>query len=169
MKTLENYIAPTEHSQGDVGDIWIDKSTGDVYKCTAVKSVGKDLGYITTYGNVGGMTYVWEKIGGSISMGIKTAIIKEDGYDNILNGVATAVMQLRSYTCTNMSFEEAWQSLLSGEPLAVMLMACMPDGAPGCGYATYVVLDNATRTIFLGNELSSSDIAWTPDQIIEYV
>ena len=64
MKILENYIAPTEHSQGDVGDIWIDKSTGDVYKCTAVKSVGKDLGYITTYGNVGGMTYTWEKLGG---------------------------------------------------------------------------------------------------------
>ena len=166
MKTLENYIAPTEHSQGDVGDIWIDKSTGDVYKCTGFTGSAKDLGYIAIGADATNTKYVWEKLGGSNSMGIKTAIIKEDGYDNILNGVATASVQARSYTCTNMSFEEAWQSLLSGEPLAVMLMMYM-DGAPGCGYATYVVLDNATRTILLADKLSGSVIAWTSDQIIE--
>lgn len=66
MKILENYIAPTEHSQGDVGDIWIDKSTGDVYKCTGITGSAKDLGYITIGADATNSNYMWEKLGGGV-------------------------------------------------------------------------------------------------------
>lgn len=65
MKILENYIAPTEHSQGDVGDIWIDKSTGDVYKCTGLTGSAKDLGYIAIGADATNTKYIWEKAGAS--------------------------------------------------------------------------------------------------------
>lgn len=62
MKILENYIAPTEHSQGDVGDIWIDKSTGDVYKCTGLTGSAKDLGYIAIGADSTNTKYIWKRV-----------------------------------------------------------------------------------------------------------
>lgn len=67
--------------------------------------------------------------------GIKTAIIKSSDYDNTLAGLQTTA-QLPdpvTYSCINMTFEEAYATMAAGEPLAVMMMlgngnttACMP-------------------------------------------
>lgn len=56
--------------------------------------------------------------------GIKTAIIKSSNYDNMLAGLMTAVDQGTpiTYSCTNMTFEEAYETMAKGEPLAVIIM-----------------------------------------------
>lgn len=59
--------------------------------------------------------------------GVKTAIIKSSGYDNAIAGVSTFVASNPSvpkvtYSCINMTFEEAHQTILDGEPLGVILM-----------------------------------------------
>ena len=56
--------------------------------------------------------------------GIKTAIIKDSGYDNILSGImsASAVAPSYTYECLNMTFDEAYETMANGEPLAVFGM-----------------------------------------------
>ena len=53
--------------------------------------------------------------------GIKTAIIKSSDYDNALAGLSTAQTEV-TYTCLNMTFEEAYQLVMSGEPLQAVIM-----------------------------------------------
>lgn len=61
-----------------------------------------------------------KEVGGA---GIKTAIIKDSNYDNMLAGVQTAdSAEVITYRCTNMTFEEAYQTMASGEPLNVVGM-----------------------------------------------
>jgi hypothetical protein len=68
-------------------------------------------------------------LGGS---GIKTAIIKDSNYDNMLAGPAPspaiAEGSTTTYECINMTFEEAYQTMASGEPLNIIGM--LSDG--GC-------------------------------------
>lgn len=57
--------------------------------------------------------------------GIKTAIIKDSEYDNALAGLQTALAEEEptlTYECTNMTFEEAYQAMANGEPLACIGM-----------------------------------------------
>ena len=56
--------------------------------------------------------------------GIKTAIIKDSGYDNALAGVMAtdAVEPSFTYECINMTFDEAYQTMASGEPLSIFGM-----------------------------------------------
>lgn len=57
---------------------------------------------------------------------IKTAIIKSSDYDNALAGLQTAASlgDPVTYSCVNMTFEEAYQTMAAGEPLnAVGLVA----------------------------------------------
>ncbi len=54
---------------------------------------------------------------------IKTAIIKDSDYDNYVDGIANyAAAPEHTYECINMTFEEAYQTILNGEPLAVFGM-----------------------------------------------
>lgn len=55
--------------------------------------------------------------------GIKTAIIKDSNYDNALAGVQTAETEVATtYECINMTFEEAYETMMKGEPLAAHIM-----------------------------------------------
>lgn len=54
--------------------------------------------------------------------GIKTAIIKTSDYDDALAGVQTTASAEITYSCINMTFEEAYATMAAGEPLAVMVM-----------------------------------------------
>lgn len=83
MKILENYIAPTEHSQGDVGDIWIDKSTGDVYKCTGLTGSAKDLGYIAIGADATNTKYTWEKAGAGAGGSVPTCTVRFVNGENV--------------------------------------------------------------------------------------
>jgi hypothetical protein len=67
MVTRFGYIAPHEHTQGAVGDMYIDKSTGDVYECIDVVTNPTNYGYLSIDGNVSGTTYVWTKKSGGAS------------------------------------------------------------------------------------------------------
>lgn len=109
-----------------------------------------------------------EGLGGA---GIKTAIIKDSEYDNTLAGLATAISAAPAvtYSCINMTFEEAYQIMASGEPLACLLMTSL-EGAmnlPGMsGYAGAAVF--GVPCIMLGFAIGSytaAQLYWTADGI----
>lgn len=56
--------------------------------------------------------------------GIKTAIIRDSGYLNAIAGLSTMVAAAPEYTyeCINMAFEEAYETMLNGEPLLAVGM-----------------------------------------------
>lgn len=57
--------------------------------------------------------------------GIKTAIIKDSEYDNALAGLSTMAVPgpIITYECINMAFEEAYEAMSNGEPLACIFMS----------------------------------------------
>ena len=70
-----------------------------------------------------------KRVSGSNLVGsrIKTAIIKQEGYDEMLAYLkgeteTEPTIEDTIFTCTNMTFEEAYQIMGSGEPLSFMLM-----------------------------------------------
>lgn len=95
--------------------------------------------------------------------GIKTAIIKQVGYDNALAGLQTTESAEAVYfTCTNMTFEEAYATIMKGEPLSAMIMFL--SGTLMMAYADYVML----ATPFTGFpciyiESDGGAINWTAD------
>lgn len=71
-----------------------------------------------------------EGLGGAA--GIKTIIIKDSQYDNVINGILNPRAGLAlEYSCINMTFEEAYQALMNGEPLACLFMTSMPEVPAG--------------------------------------
>lgn len=78
-------------------------------------------------------------VGGS--GGIKTAIIKDSGYDNAIAGVqiqsAGSSRPEYTYECINMTFEEAYQLMASGEPLQVLGMVTTDGGTCAFGEPTF--------------------------------
>lgn len=80
-------------------------------------------------------------VGGS--GGIKTAIIKDSGYDNAIAGVQSSGYSTREYTyeCINMTFEEVYQLMASGEPLQVLGMVTKDGGT--CAYGAPVFTGTA--------------------------
>lgn len=78
-------------------------------------------------------------LGGS---SIKTAIIKSSTYDNAISGPPEMDNEAATYSCINMTFEEAHQTMSNGEPLQAIIMFVM-DGFPSCLQATYVSLADA--------------------------
>lgn len=94
----------------------------------------KKLGEVESLAEVPENATVLAEVDGSIkripsaglggSGGIKTAIIKDSNYDNTLAGLAPALSDepAVTYDCINMTFEEAYETMASGEPLAAMFM-----------------------------------------------
>lgn len=98
------------------------------------------------------------------SGGIATAIIKSSNYDSAVAGVSTYASKPTAppvtYSCINMTYDEARQILASGQPLAVMMMYV--DGDYPCdAYAAAVVLD----INFIGIAAGSRKLFWTSDGI----
>ena len=56
--------------------------------------------------------------------GVKTAIIKSSDYDNAIAGVSTFIASTPTvtYSCINMTFEEAHQTMLDGDPFGAIFM-----------------------------------------------
>ena len=67
-------------------------------------------------------------LGGS---GIKTAIIKYSTYDNAISILPETNNEAGTYSCINMTFEEAHQTMSNGEPLQAIIMDAK-DGIPSC-------------------------------------
>lgn len=102
-------------------------------------------------------------VGGS--GGIKTAIIKDSGYDNAIAGVQSASYSTPKYTyeCINMTFEEAYQLMASGEPLQVLGMFAYEGGA--CLGALVVNITSVYETpcIVMAWVVNSLTLYWTAD------
>lgn len=63
---------------------------------------------------------------------IKTVIIKSSDYDNAIAGVQTMASAPEiTCECINMTFEEAYQTMASGEPLSLLGMLVF-NNAPVC-------------------------------------
>ena len=73
---------------------------------------------------------------------IKAAIIKSSTYDNAISGPTEMGNEAATYSCINMTFEEAHQTMANGEPLQVIIML-VADGVPSCLQATIVSLADA--------------------------
>ena len=71
-----------------------------------------------------------EKMGGNAG-GVATAIVKGVYYMSIVSGIAPIEQASEDeYTCENMTFEEAKNIILSGEPLNVIMMGIDGWGEP---------------------------------------
>ena len=100
-------------------------------------------------------------LGGS---GIKTAIIKSSTYDNAISGSTEMGNKATTYSCINMTFEEAHQTMSNGEPLKAIIMTAA-NRMPSCFQAIFVVLDDASvgvPTIVINAE---QHYLWTADGI----
>lgn len=74
--------------------------------------------------------------------GIKTAIIRDGFYLNVVNEISKMPKASAPvYECINMTFEEAYETMKSGEPLAVMGMFA-GDGAL-CLYGSVIYAGQA--------------------------
>lgn len=105
-------------------------------------------------------------VGGS--GGIKTAIIKDSGYDNAIAGVQSASDSTPEYTyeCINMTFEEAYQLMANGEPLQVLGMVTVEGAMNVTGVATFLGTVMGVPCIMMMFVPASKTIAllyWTAD------
>lgn len=102
-------------------------------------------------------------VGGS--GGIKTAIIKDSGYDNAIAGVQSASYPTPKYTyeCINMTFEEAYQLMASGEPLQVLGMVTGEGGMCEHGVPGFLGTALGVPCIAIVWMLNSLTLYWTAD------
>lgn len=107
--------------------------------------------------------YLPDDIGG----GIKTAIIKDSWYDNTLAGLQIADAIEITYSCINMTFEEAYQTMASGKPLSVFFMLSGEGAMNAYGMLNFI--GNAAfgvPCLVIGNPIDSSIFFfWTADGI----
>lgn len=69
--------------------------------------------------------------GDSLNGGIKTAIIKSSDYDDVLAGGTPADEDAVTFSCVNMTFEEALAEVMAGKPLSVMVLMTYSNDSHG--------------------------------------
>ena len=101
--------------------------------------------------------------------GIKTAIIRDSLYEDFLEHMNNPkIMQMVEYECLNMSFEDAYEILGNGEPLAVHGMLGEYGGINMGGVAAYlgeVYFDQPAIGISFLMSDAILDLLWTADGI----
>jgi len=70
--------------------------------------------------------------------GIKTAIIRDSEYLNMIAGVQSTQTAGITFECINMTFEEAYETMANGEPLNVVGMLSAEGGANVHGLVAFV-------------------------------
>lgn len=99
--------------------------------------------------------------------GIKTAIIKASNYDNTIAGLQTTAAVGATYSCINMTFEEAYTTMAAGEPLAVMFML-ISEGAGVCEQGYAIFAGDAivgVPCICVGGYEKELQLFWTEDDL----
>lgn len=105
--------------------------------------------------------------------GIKTAIIRDSEYLNTIAGVSTMIgLPEYTYECLNMTFEEAYETMASGEPLNAIGMITYNGAIPvntngevyflGMGFGTEcisIVFDALVN----GELINFATLFWTAD------
>lgn len=97
--------------------------------------------------------------------GIKTAIIKSSDYDNALAGVQTALddaVPEITYSCINMTFAEAWETLMKGDALNVKFLVLNDGLSPVIQNIEVIILVIAENKIAC---LGMKTFEWTADGI----
>ena len=104
------------------------------------------------------------------SGGIKTAIIKSSDYDQALTGVQTFDSAdpepVITYSCINMTFEEAYDALANGEPMTAHFMVDV-NGAmniPGVVWFLGTMSNNVPCILILAVK-GNLELYWTSDGI----
>ena len=96
---------------------------------------------------------------------IKTAIIKDSGYDNTLAGLQTAVASAPSYTysCLNMTFEEAYETMAMGEPLDIFFMLTSEGALNIHGFVMFAGTMMGVPCLLIGEQFMDTQLYWTAD------
>lgn len=98
--------------------------------------------------------------------GIPTVIIKDSGYDNAIAGLSTMATAAPEYTyeCINMTFEEAYQTLASGQPLS--LLGMLTAEGPICttlGFTVFAGMMPGVPCIVIVFTTQNITLFWTAD------
>lgn len=102
--------------------------------------------------------------------GIKTAIIKDSEYDNMIAGMLNSAPKVASapsitYECLNMTFEEAYEIMSNGEPLQAVLMLA-GDGAMNIPATTiFAGMSFGVPCVAIFSFLTQQSLYWTADGI----
>ena len=101
------------------------------------------------------------------SGGIKTAIIKSSDYDQALTGVQTfgSAEPVITYSCINMTFEEAYDALANGEPMTALMMNVQNSYIFNEYFAVVFFGMSINNVPCIGIETSPQPLYWTPDGI----
>lgn len=103
--------------------------------------------------------------------GIKTAIIKDSEYDNMIAGMlnpsvpAEAVASSITYECLNMTFEEAYEIMSNSEPLQAVLMLAGQGTVNIYAFVAFLGVAMGTPCIVITQEAVNVTLFWTPDGI----
>ena len=102
--------------------------------------------------------------------GFKTAVIKSDIYDEALasmsgNGGRASAAPEPVYSCINMTFEEAYATVMSGEVLKVVFMDAMMGPMILDGFVTLPTSNVLSVGYMIGSVLQSPILFWTADGI----
>ncbi len=97
------------------------------------------------------------------SGGIKTAIIKSSDYDQALAGVQTFATAEITYSCIDMTFEEAYDALANGEPMNVLTMNAKNSYVFNKHCAVYFFGMSINNVPCIGIEAVSGPLYWTSD------
>lgn len=100
--------------------------------------------------------------------GIKTAIIRDSGYLNAIAGASTMMnpgTPAVTYECINMTFKEAYETMLNGEPLMVVGMLTGEGAMNIQGVTAFLGTMMGVPCIMLAFKMGSFAITlyWTAD------
>ena len=97
--------------------------------------------------------------------GIKTAIIKSSDYDQALSGVQTPDGAAVTYSCINMTFEEAYDAMAKGEPMTALLMAVKNSLIFNGHFLVFFLGVLINNVPCIGIEAKPQTLYWTADGI----
>ena len=100
--------------------------------------------------------------------GVKTAIIRDSRYLNAIAEISTMAAPGPAYTyeCINMTFEEAYETMLNGEPLMTVGMFTVEGAMNIQGAIAFMGTAMGVPCIMLSFMIGSSTVAllyWTAD------
>ena len=107
------------------------------------------------------------KVGGAGSDSvIKTAIITSSAYDSHISNVAPYVGNSTTYSCKNMTFEEAYEALTTGVPINVKLFDYYSgEGIGLIDLIKLVAISGNVQFIALQNQAPKLTLYWTSSGI----
>lgn len=107
--------------------------------------------------------------GDSLNGGIKIAIIKSSDYDDVLAGGTPADEDAVTFSCVNMTFEEALAEIKAGKPLMAMTLDVTftdPNNPQFMHWSDIVLYDlTYPNAIFIGNFTLGITLYWTSEGI----